>query len=64
MTRNASQNPISLAFGAAGAAVIAGAVLWFTGGPIEAAGDAPDDTALRVVPTFGSEPGLALVGGF
>ncbi|MCE9571979.1 MAG: hypothetical protein K8W52_02365 [Deltaproteobacteria bacterium] len=51
----------NIAFGVGGAAVIAGAVLWFTGGPVE---HAPDTTALRVVPTFGSEPGLAVLGSF
>ncbi len=55
----------NVAFGVAGAAVIAGAVLWIMGpprSPSDALGD--EATAVRVVPTFGSAPGLAVLGSF
>jgi hypothetical protein len=49
------------AFGVAGAAVIAGAVLWLTGAPHE---DGPATEALRVVPQVGDATGFAVVGRF
>jgi serine/threonine-protein kinase len=51
----------NIGFGVAGAAVVAGAVLWFTGAPTESA---TATSALRIVPTLGASPGFAVLGSF
>jgi len=51
------------AFGVAGAAVVAGAILWLTGSP-HAADGGDGGAALRVVPSVGDATGLAVVGRF